>query len=284
MNDSNYIYKRIGAYLIDVIIVALLTTLLSYVSFLNPSKDKSDELSEKYVVLYSDILSATNDINKYLEDNVISKEELDELKKYDSLLPVTSKYEEEINKEDSNKLLDELLKYYNDSYNSDAREIRRLDLYRDIIRIVLLCLYFVLLPIYTKGVTLGKKLLKLRIVRNDNTDAKPMDYVIRMVILYSIIFTITSIIFAYTLSVKDFYTYDNILSRINSAFLLVIFGMIVFKKDMRGLHDVLSNTKVISTKEEIKTEEVKEEKEVREEIPEAKVEKVKKKKKTTKKK
>ena len=290
MSESKFIFKRVGAYLIDIIIVAFVTTLLGYVSFINPYRDKADVLNEKYVNLYSDVLSASNNINKYIEDDVISVEELEELKKYDRLLPVLDKYNEEVKKEDSTKLLNELFDYYNDSYKQDAREIRRLDFYRDIIKIVLLCVFFIGLPIYTKGETVGMKLLKLRIVRNDGTEAKPVDYVIRTVILYGVIFTIISLILAYTLSAKDFYNYDNVLNKINSLVLLVIFGMIVFKKDMRGLHDILSSTKVISTKiEEVETEEVKEEvkvekKETKKEIPEAKVEKVKKKKKTTKKK
>lgn len=290
MNESKYIFKRIGVYLIDIIIVAFITTLLSYVSFINPYKDKAAELNEKHVKLYSDVLSSSNDINKYIEDDVISVEELDELKKYDSLLPVFEKYNEEIKKEDSKNLLNEVFDYYENIYKEDAREIKRLDLYRSIIKVVLSLLYFIALPIYTKGVTVGMKLLKLRVVRTDGTDAKPVDYVIRAVIVYGIVFTIISLIFAYTLSVKDFYTYDNILNKISSIVISVVLFTIVFRRDMRGLHDILSNTKVISTKvEEVETEEVKEEvkvekKETKKEIPEAKVEKVNKKKKATKKK
>ena len=38
-------FKRIGAYVLDVLIVSLLVSLLSYVPFLNPSRDA---YSEKY--------------------------------------------------------------------------------------------------------------------------------------------------------------------------------------------------------------------------------------------
>lgn len=284
-NDAKFIYKRIGAYIIDVVLLSLLGTFLSGLPFLNPSYEESKELSKKYVDLFGDSLSVTRDIDKYREDETISKEELDELKKYENLLPVFEKYEEEIKgKDEINKLLDEVNTYYSDSFNKDARKIKRLDLYRDIIQLVLIVLLLVIVPTYSKGVTVGKALFKLRVVKEDDKDATIVNHLIRAVILYGVVFSIISMIFAQTLSAQDFYQYDNVVAKISNAVLLTTLGFMVFRQDCRSLHDLIAGTKVISTKEAkedvviVKAEE---------EIPEAKVESVKKstkKKKTTKKK
>lgn len=284
-NDAKFIYKRIGAYIIDVVLLSLLGTFLSGLPFLNPSYEESKELSKKYVDLFGDSLSVTRDIDKYREDETISIEELNELKKYENLLPVFEKYEEEIKgKDEINKLLDEVNTYYSDSFNKDARRIKRLDLYRDIIQLVLIVLLLVIVPTYSKGVTVGKALFKLRVVKEDDKDATIVNHLIRAVILYGVVFSIISMIFAQTLSVNDFYQYDNVVAKISNAVLLTTLGFMVFRQDCRSLHDLIAGTKVISTKEAkedvviVKAEE---------EIPEAKVESVKKstkKKKTTKKK
>ena len=224
-------------------------------------------------------------------DDKISVEELEELKKFDSFEPIFEEYTEEINKDEAKKLTDKVASYYTNTYNQDAREIKRLAIVSDIVNICLLVIYFMVLPIFTKGVTAGKNIFKLKVVKENGKDATFVDYLIRGVILYGIVFSIISIVFGQTLSANDFYKYDEIVGRISNGVLLLTFGFMVFRKDCRSLHDLASRTTVISTKEEKKeeeTEEVKEEKvtkvENKKEVKEAKVEPVKKKKKTTKKK
>ena len=291
MKDTNYIFRRIGAYIIDGVVVAVLTTLIASIGFINPYKAKNDEMTKKYSDLCKDSIQVVSDINKYLEDDKISVEELEELKKFDSFEPIFEEYTEEINKDEAKKLTDKVASYYTNTYNQDAREIKRLAIVSDIVNICLLVIYFMVLPIFTKGVTAGKNIFKLKVVKENGKDATFVDYLIRGVILYGIVFSIISIVFGQTLSANDFYKYDEIVGRISNGVLLLTFGFMVFRKDCRSLHDLASRTTVISTKEEKKeeeTEEVKEEKvtkvENKKEVKEAKVEPVKKKKKTTKKK
>ena len=291
MKDTNYIFRRIGAYIIDGVVVAVLTTLIASIGFINPYKAKNDEMTKKYSDLYKDSIQVVSDISKYLEDDKISVEELAELKKFDSLKPVFEEYTEEISKDEAKKISEKVASYYTNTYNQDAREIKRLAIVSDIVNICLLVIYFMVLPIFTKGVTIGKSIFKLKVVKEDGKEATFVDYLIRGVILYGIVFSIISIVFGQTLSANDFYKYDEIVGRISNGVLLLTFGFMVFRKDCRSLHDLASRTTVISTKEEKKeeeTEEIKEEKvtkvENKKEVKEAKVEPVKKKKKTTKKK
>ena len=80
MKDTNYIFRRIGAYIIDGVVVAVLTTLIASIGFINPYKAKNDEMTKKYSDLYKDSIQVVSDISKYLEDDKISVEELAELK------------------------------------------------------------------------------------------------------------------------------------------------------------------------------------------------------------
>ena len=142
--------------------------------------------------------------------------------------------------------------------------------------------YYVILCYYCHGITLGKYILKLKIVSNDDKKLNIGNYLLRSLFLNLILSNLVSVIFVMTMS-KD--TFVSVYPKVSSVLTLFLFAtmlFIIYRKDGRGLHDLMANTKVISTKEakEIK-EEVKEEK--KEDIVEAKVIEEKKTTKTTKK-
>ncbi len=114
-----------------------------------------------------------------------------------------------------------------------------------IIEVVLLILYFIVFQFYNKGQTFGKKLMKLRVVNNNGNELTLNQVTCRALIIDSILinlFMIAALLF----SGRNYYYYASLSLQILSGIIIfVTLMMIFFRKDGRGLHDVVTGTKVI---------------------------------------
>lgn len=114
-----------------------------------------------------------------------------------------------------------------------------------IVQVVLIILYFIVFQFYNKGQTFGKKLMKLRVVSTNDEPITLNQIAIRALIINSIfvnILIIGSIIFIG----RDYYYYANsVIQGISMVLTLVTLIMILFRKDGKGLHDVIARTQVI---------------------------------------
>jgi hypothetical protein len=114
-----------------------------------------------------------------------------------------------------------------------------------IVEVVLLILYFIVFQFYNKGQTFGKKLMKLRVVNNNGNELTLNQVTCRALIIDSILinlFMIAALLF----SGRNYYYYASLSLQLLSG--IIIFAtlmMIFFRKDGRGLHDVVTGTKVI---------------------------------------
>ena len=133
--------------------------------------------------------------------------------------------------------------------NDISYDLSRATYLDSIVSITIYLLYFVVMPIFTKGQTLGKKLMKIKIVNNDSSEVGTNGLLIRSLILYGILSSIITLIL---LLVTNKSTYLNIAGNVTTIFgliNLVSFVMILVRKDGKGIHDLLGNTKVISIEE-----------------------------------
>lgn len=114
-----------------------------------------------------------------------------------------------------------------------------------IVEVVLLILYFIVFQFYNKGQTFGKKLMKLRVVNNNGNELTLNQVTCRALIIDSILinlFMIAALLF----SGRNYYYYASLSLQILSGIIIfVTLMMIFFRKDGRGLHDVVTGTKVI---------------------------------------
>lgn len=107
-------------------------------------------------------------------------------------------------------------------------------------------LYFAVLQWALKGQTIGKKIMKIRVVAN-NEDKKLNvgNYILRSLILNNIIFSIILIIGVYIFKAPGYYTLSMVVSYLQLLVMSLIMLMVVLRKDFRGLHDFVAGTKVI---------------------------------------
>ena len=107
-------------------------------------------------------------------------------------------------------------------------------------------LYFAVLQWALKGQTIGKKIMKIRVVANkEDKKLNVGNYILRSLILNNIIFSIILIIGVYIFKAPGYYTLSMVVSYLQLLVMSLIMLMVVLRKDFRGLHDFVAGTKVI---------------------------------------
>lgn len=120
------------------------------------------------------------------------------------------------------------------------------------ISVVSLIVYFVIIQYFLKGQTIGKKILKLRVVSNKDKELNIGHYFVRSLILNNIIFSIILIVGVYLFGKNGYYNLSMVVSYLQLLVMSVIILMVVLRRDNRGLHDFLAGTKVINNEVEVK--------------------------------
>lgn len=130
------------------------------------------------------------------------------------------------------------------NFINEYRDVIRYGSYASGLSLVCYLLYFVGFQKWNKGQTLGKKLMKIRVV-GVNDGVSFWQYLIRTLIVYNLLFNGLNVIFAWCFEENLFFTISIITSIIGYIVTYVCYGLILFRKDGMGLHDKLSKTKVV---------------------------------------
>ena len=114
------------------------------------------------------------------------------------------------------------------------------------ISVILTIAYFVVFQYMNKGQTLGKKLLKIRVVDKDTN--KPTTIVkglIRSLFTLNIASGVLNILFIYTLNKTSYFLGYGFVGGLEWLFIIITIFFVLYRKDGRGLHDMMTNTTVI---------------------------------------
>lgn len=114
-----------------------------------------------------------------------------------------------------------------------------------IIEIVVIILYFVVFQYYNNGQTLGKKIMKLRVISNNGDSLSLNQVAYRALVINSVLINML-IVAALLFLGRNYYYYASLLLQIISEVIVIVtLIMIMFRKDGRGLHDIIAGTKVV---------------------------------------
>lgn len=163
------------------------------------------------------------------------------------------------------------LNEYETGYISLSYDLNRSNAVYTCFNLVLLLLYFVIVPVVMKGQTVGKKLLRLKVVSHqDEGNVGIVSYLVRAIIQNNILITVAQLGIIFYFTKDNYYTIYNNVNMVGYILLYLIVFLVLVRKDKRGLHDLVAGTKVISledylidheeTPKEVLAEEVKEEK------------------------
>jgi len=109
-------------------------------------------------------------------------------------------------------------------------------------------IYFGVAAFINNGRTLGKMIMKIKVVPIKGNKLNPGLFILRTLLITSIIPNLISVISIFYLSPNTWYNLTGIISQIQEFFFLIILGFMIFRDDERGLHDLICQTKVIDTK------------------------------------
>ena len=137
-------------------------------------------------------------------------------------------------------------------------EVYKYRTYSSVFSAAALILYFGVLPLVMNGQTLGKKVMKLRVVSNNDKKLNFWKYLIRIVILNNIWLSLINVGAVYIVDGVKFYYVTYVISMISSLVYMLNLIMVMFRKDNRGLHDIVAGTKVIEVNNDVVLENVEE--------------------------
>ena len=117
-----------------------------------------------------------------------------------------------------------------------------------VLNIIFILGYFTILPYFWNGQTIGKRVMKIKVMSEEDEKVTIVNYLIRNLI-NGLGHMILILLFLYLLPNKMYFAVQLILSFIQIILVMTSIYMILYRKDKRGLHDVFSGTKVVSTLE-----------------------------------
>ena len=157
---------------------------------------------------------------------------------------IEHKVQEIAKSRDLNKMVKESKKIYPE-VSEIQYEISKESGAVSLILIVAEMLYFIVFQLYNNGQTIGKKLLKIKIVSTNSESLNPNQMLFRALIINSILFNIIDFAFMIFSNKYLYWPSVSIFNIIQSTVLLIIVFMVMFRKDGRGLHDLLCRTEVV---------------------------------------
>ena len=145
-----------------------------------------------------------------------------------------------INGENANEVIS------SDAFIIQYKSTLKYSIYSTGISFVCYILYFVGFQKWNKNQTVGKKLMKLKIINKDSSDnINVWQYLVRTLILYNLIFGSINVCLSLWLNNKLFFTMSMIVSIIGYVITYLCYAMILFRKDGKGLHDLISKTEIV---------------------------------------
>ena len=234
------LFKRLIAYFIDMMVVLIIVQTISNIPFINKNIDKYNKLSSDYMTTFTEYSSFMVDLDKYYENEELTNKEYKKLvennPKYEDII---NKYyqEDKLTKKNYKKLLSKVEDLYLKEYKDTYYKLDKYSFIYNITYVIVTLLYFIGFNIITDGVTLGKKLVRLKIVNNKDRNSKVslISYLIRYLIIYEPIYYLFKIIFINILSTGSYFTISNIIFDVHSYMLFIVLAFISIRKDGRGL-------------------------------------------------
>lgn len=178
------------------------------------------------VSIISEALSNVSFINIYKDQYIETYGEYQEI--YDELSNENITLEEY-----NNKVI-----YYN-------YELSKLSIISNSIFIIIFIAYFVGANCLYEGQTLGKKLMNIKIVNENNKKVSAWIYLLRTILITGISGTFLLIISVLIFKEDLFYTLSYIICLLQYISQLIIGISIIVNKNGKGLHDWICKTKVI---------------------------------------
>lgn len=110
---------------------------------------------------------------------------------------------------------------------------------------VLIIVYFIIFQYLNKGQTIGKKIMKIKLVNENKKDISISQSFIRGLMIYSLLSNLINILLFFNVTKKTYMISYLSFGAIESIILLLSALFILYRNDKRALHDIISKSMVI---------------------------------------
>lgn len=143
------------------------------------------------------------------------------------------------------------MKEYFNQYSSIEYLISKEMFLQNLFSLILMIGYFVILPYYYNGQTIGKKLMKIKIVK-ENDKLTINDLALRSLLSNGIAMTFIELALIFLIKDTAYFITISILSFIQFLLVITSIFMILYRKDKKALHDIVCKTLVVDENLEVK--------------------------------
>lgn len=130
-------------------------------------------------------------------------------------------------------------------YEEENYIINRESIIQTSVNMTIMFGYYVVFVYYYKGQTIGKKILKIRVVDEEGNNPTFLTLLLRAGIINNLFFSIISSVMIFIVSKEIYFKYFSQFSMVMVLVLLFSLFMIIIRKDRRGIHDLLLKTDVV---------------------------------------
>ena len=245
------ILKRLGAYIIDLMVITIITQCLAGIPIINHQLDNYNKYYQEYSNQLKEYTTFKLELQTSFKDEKITEKEYNKIiKTSDEYKSYLEKYygDKKITKNEYNKINKGIDQHYMKNYKKEYYNVERNSVCYFVIYLIVTIAYFVGFNYYTSGQTLGKKLFRLKIVnsKDDKEKVSILSYLIRAIFLYQPLYYIVKLIGILLLNQANYYQITSIFYDINYYLEFVVVLTIMIRTDGRGLHDLASSTRVAS--------------------------------------
>lgn len=233
--------------MIDIILVSVISTFITSNSYINKDYKKYTDLYEEYQDSYENY----NDFITKFKDKKITENEYNEIKEeYEDYIIYLDDIElnKKISSNKYNSIIEKVNKDYSKIEENYSYNLVKLSMIPTIMSIVCILMYFVVIQYYFNGQTLGKKIANLQVKSNNDKPLTILNYFIRCLIVNEVFVNVISLLCLIILNKKGYIVYSQIIYVITYILEVIVIFTITFNKENRGIHDLISNTKVIDLK------------------------------------
>ena len=144
------------------------------------------------------------------------------------------------------KFLDEEIVFedYIDEYKEIMPEYEKENIALNIVNLVFILGYFVIIPVMNDGQTIGKKLIKIKVKKEDD-NLNTRDMILRNFVTTSLLQLMVSSTLVYIVDSNTYFIISLIVSFLQILLLIITTFMIIYRKDKNGVHDLLTKTSVV---------------------------------------
>ncbi len=137
---------------------------------------------------------------------------------------------------------------YMSGISSIYKQMDSNNLVLNVINLIFIILYFIFFPYFNNGQTIGKKMMNIEIRAKSNKKLNLLHLLLRNLIINGMFYLIAVIICVFVVPSNIYFLIITSLGIIQIGLILSSMLMVCYRKDKKGLHDLLAGTWVAKSK------------------------------------